>query len=113
MDARMNEVYWGIYERENGGALTLHGMEHVGPPESVSLGGRLVLIGAGTGFNAYPVLNERFPGLRIHDTALPMASDIAILAELALQRGEGVQASEAQPVYLRDQVAWVSAAQPK
>jgi tRNA threonylcarbamoyladenosine biosynthesis protein TsaB len=113
MDARMNEVYWGIYARENDGSLTLHGTEQVGAPQSVSLAGRLVVRGVGTGFRAYPALKERFPGLRIDDAALPNASDIAILGDLALQRGEGVRASGAQPVYLRDQVAWVTATQVK
>lgn len=113
MDARMNEVYWGVYARESDGALTLLGAEHVGPPESVLLGDGVVRMGVGTGFRAYPVLKERFPGLRIDDAALPAAGDIAFLGELALQRGEGVSAANAQPVYLRDQVAWAKSAQVK
>lgn len=113
MDARMNEVYWGLYARQSDGVLTLLGTEHVGDPEQVSLGGQAAFAGVGTGFRAYPVLKERFPGLRFDDTALPRASDIALLGELALLRGEGGRASEAQPVYLRDQVAWVSPSQAK
>lgn len=113
MDARMNEVYWGIYARQGNGTLALHGAEHVGAPESVSLDGQAVVMGVGTGFQAYSLLKERFPGLRIDDAALPRASDIAFLGEMALQRGEGVRASEAQPVYLRDQVAWVGASRLK
>jgi tRNA threonylcarbamoyladenosine biosynthesis protein TsaB len=113
MDARMNEVYWGVYARQRDGALTLLGAEHVGAPESVSVGGQAAVMGVGTGFRAYPVLKNRFPGLQFDDSALPRASDIALLGELALQRGEGVSASEAQPVYLRDQVAWVSPPQAK
>jgi tRNA threonylcarbamoyladenosine biosynthesis protein TsaB len=106
MDARMNEVYWGIYARSSDGLMTLQGLEHVGSPESVSLAARPAQIGAGTGFNAYPVLKERFPGLQTVASALPTAGDVALLAEGALQRGEGVHAADAQPVYLRDQVAW-------
>ncbi len=113
MDARMNEVYWGVYARGGDGRLTLQGTEGVGPAESVFLDDPRVVMGVGTGFHAYSVLKGRFPGLRIDDTALPRASDIACLGELALLRGEGLQASGAQPVYLRDQVAWVSAAQVK
>jgi tRNA threonylcarbamoyladenosine biosynthesis protein TsaB len=106
MDARMNEVYWGVYARGSDGRLTLQGVEHVGPPESVLLGGCAALVGVGTGFRAYPVLKERFPELHVDDTALPNAGDIALLAEEALRRGEGVRAADARPVYLRDQVAW-------
>ena len=36
---------------------------------------------------------------------LPHAEDLLRLAECAWARGEGVDAEQAQPVYLRDQVA--------
>ncbi|MEY4933510.1 MAG: hypothetical protein RLZZ403_1830 [Pseudomonadota bacterium] len=113
MDARMNEVYWARFRTAEGGGVALLGEERVGSPDSVDAGDDGVVLGAGTGFRAYPALRERMQGLRIDDTALPRASDIAYLGELALRRGQGVQASEAQPVYLRDQVAWVSAVQAK
>lgn len=113
MDARMNEVYWGIYSRDLDGALTLVGKESVGPPGNVSLGGQHVVMGVGTGFQAYPVLKEQFQGLRFDDTALPNAQAVAWLGESALYRGEGLPASGAQPVYLRDQVAWVTVAPVK
>jgi tRNA threonylcarbamoyladenosine biosynthesis protein TsaB len=34
------------------------------------------------------------------------ARDVAVLAVLALGRGEAVSAEQALPVYLRDQVTW-------
>lgn len=105
MDARMNEVYWGIYACVDG-VVQLQGSEQVGSPESVTLGGQRVTAAVGTGFRAYPILKERHVGLHIDDTALPRAGDIALLGEQALIRGQGRAAAEAQPVYLRDQVAW-------
>ncbi|MEQ1581357.1 MAG: tRNA (adenosine(37)-N6)-threonylcarbamoyltransferase complex dimerization subunit type 1 TsaB [Steroidobacteraceae bacterium] len=113
MDARMNEVYWGVYSRDASGVLSLVGKESVGLPGSVSLGDQHVVMGVGTGFRAYPALKEQFQGLRFDDTALPNAQAIASLGESALCRGEGLPASGAQPVYLRDQVAWVTAAPVK
>jgi tRNA threonylcarbamoyladenosine biosynthesis protein TsaB len=107
MDARMNEVYWGVYGPEPEGGMVPIVAEQVSSPLAVALHGRSVGSGAGTGFRAHPGLKVRFPGLRIDETALPRASDIAFLGELALRRGEAQGAGDALPVYLRDQVAWV------
>ena len=106
MDARMNEVYWGIYACDDNGFVRLQGSEQVGPPESVAVNDQRVATAVGTGFQAYPVLTERHSGVRIDGAALPRAADIALLGEQALLRGEGQAAANAQPVYLRDQVAW-------
>ncbi len=110
MDARMNEVYWGLFGfAEDGDLLSLND-EQVSPPLAVTLEGRPIAVGAGTGFRAYPDLKERFATLRIDATALPRAAEIALLGERALLRGEGRSAAEAMPVYLRDQVAWIKSA---
>ena len=109
MDARMNEVYWAVYVRDREGVLALQGEEHVGPPGSIPWHGSGIAMGVGTGFDAYPVLRERLPGVPIEGAALPRAGDIALLGAMALHKGEGHRAAEAQPVYLRDQVAWVKA----
>ncbi len=37
---------------------------------------------------------------------LPRAEDMLVIAEQAFQRQQFVRAEEAQPVYLRDSVAW-------
>lgn len=106
MDARMNEVYWARYRLDANGLLALDGDERVGSPESVSAGE--ATHGVGTGFRAYPVLKQRFPALQLDDAALPTAASIALLGEQRLLKGEGKPAADAQPVYLRDQVAWTA-----
>jgi tRNA threonylcarbamoyladenosine biosynthesis protein TsaB len=103
MDARMNEVYWAIYRV--GPVVELVSEERVAAPESVSIYDNQIAIGVGTGWAAYPVLQARFPNLKIDAAMLPRATEIARLGEAALQAGLGVRADQAQPVYLRDDVA--------
>lgn len=105
MDARMGEVYWAQFERVMGGALvTAISPERVDRPEAVVAGASTIF--AGTGFGAYPQLVSQRAGT-VHGTALPHAREIALLAEAELRAGRGKPAAEAEPVYLRDQVAFV------
>lgn len=106
MDARMNEVYWGVFHAGEGQLAVPAFEERVSPPGTVDPQDLSIGSGLGTGFRAYAELKLRFPGLRIDDSALPHAREIALLGEAALRAGEGCRAHEAQPVYLRDQVAW-------
>ncbi|HEY6643953.1 tRNA (adenosine(37)-N6)-threonylcarbamoyltransferase complex dimerization subunit type 1 TsaB [Povalibacter sp.] len=104
MDARMNEVYWGLYDCADDGLVVGVGIESVAAPASVSIAIGNVMRAAGSGFAAYPELAQRFSDLSpVH--ALPRAMEIALLGEASLLRGEGRPAHEAQPVYLRDNVA--------
>ncbi len=104
IDARMDELYWGCYRLENG-EMRLAGVEAVLPPEQVALprGAEGEWFGAGTGWafaSRIPVLVQAMDaGL------LPHAEDLLTLATFAWARGEAVVADQAQPVYLRDNVA--------
>jgi tRNA threonylcarbamoyladenosine biosynthesis protein TsaB len=109
-DARMQEVYWGCYERLEGGCRLI-GAEAVGPPAAVALPhawSGLQVAGAGTGFAAYEVaLAERARGLFTVDPTLrPRAREIAQLAAI-LGKKAAVAPELAHPVYLRDDVASV------
>lgn len=110
-DARMKEVYTGVYRRDRDGLALLNGEERVMPPGAVAAPDRIAparaAAGAGRGFRAYPQLAER---LRAHlayidDALLPDAGSIARLAVARLAAGEGVAPEALQPVYLRDNVA--------
>lgn len=107
MDARMNEVYWGVFVADADGAVTLDGEEQVSPPALVAAE-RIDAI-AGTGLRAYPELVARFAGLPSLPDALPHARDIALLALPVFRAGGAVPATQAKPVYLRDQVTHVKA----
>lgn len=108
MDARMEQVYWSSFAREQGSELvTPLAPERVDAPDAVTDGDYTTL--AGTGFNAYAQLRSRLAtGTRVvHETVLPRASDIALLAEAEFRAGRAKPATEAEPVYVRDQVAHV------
>jgi tRNA threonylcarbamoyladenosine biosynthesis protein TsaB len=104
IDARMDELYWGCYRLEEG-EMRLAGVEAVLPPERVELprGAAGEWFGAGTGW----AFAERIPvAVAAMDAGLlPHAEDLLTLATGAWARGEAVAAEQAQPVYLRDNVA--------
>lgn len=115
-DARMKEVYTGLYRRGHAGLAVLEGVERVVGPDAVALPAPGAtapcttaprLIGAGRGFRAYPQLADRLRGqlAAIDDTLLPGAGEIATLAAAAVRAGEAVVPELLQPVYLRDNVA--------
>lgn len=111
MDARMDQVYWSSFAREHGSELvTLQSAERVDAPDAVVDGDYTVL--AGTGFKAYTQLRARLAtdSRRVHEGTLPKASDIALLAEAEFRAGRAKPATEAAPVYVRDQVAHVKGA---
>lgn len=108
MDARMEQVYWSSFILEQGSTLVRAlAPERVDPPAAVADGDYTMF--AGTGFKAYPQLLARssVPGQVIHDAVLPRASEIAELAEAEFRAGRAKSPAEAEPVYVRDQVAHV------
>jgi tRNA threonylcarbamoyladenosine biosynthesis protein TsaB len=62
---------------------------------------------AGNGIARYPALQARLEsaGLSYCAAVYPRADAIARLGEQMLQQGDGVDAAEALPVYIRDNVA--------
>lgn len=104
IDARMDEVYWGCY-RASQGEMQLAGLEAVLPPEQAYLprGVSGEWFGAGTGWCHASRIPT--PVSAMDASLLPHAEDLLRLASFAWQRGEAVEADQAQPVYLRDNVA--------
>lgn len=108
MDARMEQVYWSSFILEQGSDLVSSlTPERVDPPAAVPSGDYTML--AGTGFQAYPPLLTRLSGSGqvVHAGVLPHAREIALLAEAEFRAGRAKSAAEAEPVYVRDQVAHV------
>jgi len=112
MDARMGEVYWGRFQSNDDGPVTSLSVEQVSAPERVIESQRhdkwTPVIAVGTGFGAYPALLHHFAGCELNATALPHAREIALLASRDYRLGLAVQAAQAQPIYLRDQVTHVA-----
>lgn len=109
-DARMGEIYWGVYERSPSGLVAV-GAEAVSPPERVPLdsGARHV---AGNALARHPALAERLlgAGFKFRKETWPRADAVARLAVQTLTDGGGLPPHEALPVYVRDDVARPSGA---
>ncbi len=115
IDARMGEVYWGCYQNIDG-EVSLIDEEKISKPEVI---GGLDKQGGfcfGSGWQAY------YPELMTSDSSeittaindvFPSAQSIAKLAASAYSRGEVIDAADAEPVYLRNDVAKKKAEQGK
>lgn len=109
IDARMDEVYWGAYERNSAGLMVLYGEEAVLPPGQVPLPEGEGWFGVGTGWGSYSSILAEHCGDKLegwNGENLPHAADVARLGIAGYNAGEVVKAELAIPVYLRDQVAW-------
>ncbi len=107
LDARMAEVYWAAYRRDGEGWQAVSEPQ-LALPESVAVPAGGEWVGAGNGFAALgAVLRPRLAAAlaRIDDTLMPDAAAMAPLAARAFERGEGMDAALAAPIYLRDKVA--------
>ncbi|OON40490.1 tRNA (adenosine(37)-N6)-threonylcarbamoyltransferase complex dimerization subunit type 1 TsaB [Izhakiella australiensis] len=110
IDARMGEVYWAQYLRDSDGGWQGEVTEAVLKPEAAQL--RMSQLEGdwapvGTGWQAWPQLTERSKlNLARCEVTLPAAQDMLPLAAAALARGAVVDAEHAEPVYLRNDVAW-------
>jgi len=108
MDARMGEIFWGVYQRGQQGMAELVGKESVLAVEHVALP-NIPGVGLGSGWLAYGQgLKRRFGGLVkgiVAENVWPKASAIARLGEHLYGKGLAVPVELAQPVYLRDKVA--------
>lgn len=107
LDARMGEVYWGLFAESSSGGVAASAALKVGPPSSVQLPPSGRYRGVGRGFSAYPALAS-LPGLELEARdrrALPEAYAMAHLGRIRLNGGLGIDASDLQPEYVRDKVA--------
>jgi tRNA threonylcarbamoyladenosine biosynthesis protein TsaB len=113
MDARMGEVYWGVFEDAQGFPAVVRWPEAVTAPADLPEGLRgAVGAAAGRALAAYPALPDwlELPASACLSEAEPHALDIVQLAAADLLRGVPWQdATAAQPVYLRNQVAQMPA----
>ena len=108
LDARMGEVYWGIFEASADDLMRPQAAERVCPPTQVPLPAGDGWLGIGNGWRAHrDALRERLGGQldNRNDGREPMAAYLVPLALDMHRRGQLCTPSEALPVYLRDRVA--------
>lgn len=112
LDARLGEVYAGLFQRQreaDGGAGLMRpaGPEQVTAPDRLRLGNVAPLCVAGPGWAAHEASLRAALGAApavIAEDALPRADAVARLGAAMIAASDGVAADAAQPVYLRDQV---------
>jgi len=113
IDARMGEVYAGLFRRVDGRA-ELVGEETVGRADALTLPDASALNIIGTGWSSYRDALTAilpYPPRWAEGDRYPQAADIARLAATIAAAGEGVAADKVLPVYLRDKVALTLAEQ--
>jgi tRNA threonylcarbamoyladenosine biosynthesis protein TsaB len=107
IDARMEEVYWGVYQRDAGGIVRLIGEERVCPHQQVPVPEGTGWMGIGSGWDRYSTvllarLGQAVAGWK--PDCYPHAADVAVLGADGYRQGLAVAPELALPVYLRDEV---------
>lgn len=107
MDARMEEIFWAVYLRNDLGLAELIGAEAVTPALAVEFPDKTGF-GVGSGWGVYAEqLNSRLGSrvLGVESDIWPRAAAIAQLGAYGYANGLAVPVEQAMPVYLRDKVA--------
>jgi tRNA threonylcarbamoyladenosine biosynthesis protein TsaB len=107
MDARMDEIFWGCYQRSELGLAQLIGAESVTAADAVSFPDQAGF-GVGSGWGVYAdILGKRLASCLqgVEVEIWPTAACIAQLGAMMVANGETVAVEQAMPVYLRDKVA--------
>ena len=108
IDARMGEVYWALYQANDNNIMRLVGTEKVCPPNAIEYpNAQGAWFGVGSGWESYAeilqhTMGKTLTGFRVGD--YPSAEASCSLAVDAYQRGEILDASQAVPIYLRNNV---------
>ena len=123
IDARMAEVYNGYFVLDEDNIMQAQQAEAVTPPEQLKEHLSSVITtpcyAVGTGWDAYAEklseqlgdqAGEKFSALKTNegspDVLFPTAEAMLIIGKSKLEKGQGVSAEDAQPVYVRDTVSW-------
>lgn len=111
LDARMEDVYWAVFQRHANGELQCLSGEHVMSPAAVVTHAALASVGAlvaaGSGLHYAPL--AALAASKAVESWLdmhPRAEDIALLAAPRYSAGQAESIDQAQLVYLRDTVSW-------
>ena len=110
LDARMGEVYWAQYDLADDVQTALSPVlpPALGAPGAVAPDGDVVA--CGNGFAAYADELAALSCAATADTAImPHAIQVGQLAQRAFAAGQTVTAAQAQPLYLRNKIAYTSA----
>ncbi len=108
IDARMGEVYWGVYQLAGEGIMRSVVEECVCPPARAPLPASGRWLGIGTGWTGHAEFLKQRLGDRLFEVAADPylhAREVAVLGLDVFRQNRAVTAELAVPVYLRDEVA--------
>lgn len=106
IDARMGQVYWGLFEQTEE-SITLQGELGLCGPQAIA-GVSQNIIGVGSGWDAYvAVLTPQLRPTKVIEERFPLAIN-GLRMGLELPKGKWLTASALTPLYLRNDVARVS-----
>ena len=106
IDARMNEVYWGCYQAQNG-LMSLVNKEKVRPVTSIESEGEWHCLGSGWDTFETELKQSKLVNITsFTNECFPHAQDVAVLAADLYLKGKTVSAENAIPSYIRDEVTW-------
>lgn len=111
LDARMGEVYWAQYRYDSAAGLwrELAAPVLCAPGAVAPLPVDGPLAACGNGLSAYPEAFAAQTFGAAYPDIMPHAAQLAPLGRAALAAGKAVGAAEAQPLYLRNKIAYTSA----
>lgn len=106
-DARMQEIYWALFEYDESQSRMLPTIEEqVSEPSAIRAVKHDTLCGIGSAWESYhDSMTSLLTPETIFETELPHAQDIAQIARLMAQSNQLIRAEQATPIYLRDNVA--------
>ncbi|MDZ7839824.1 MAG: tRNA (adenosine(37)-N6)-threonylcarbamoyltransferase complex dimerization subunit type 1 TsaB [Gammaproteobacteria bacterium] len=106
IDARMSQVYWNVYQRDAGtGAMRAIQEARVAYPGDVRLPEAGEWMAAGSGCDAYrDELLRDDTGVTFVDGVHPHAGEIARIAAAIYEAGGAVDAKDAAPEYVRNDI---------
>lgn len=115
IDARMNEVYYAVYENVNGIAVAITEPAVTRPEENpfkaalavLNISDSVRVTAAGTGWDNYSDLLAKDLPVTVnlsHSCRLPEAQDMLTLAQAG--QSKAVSAEQLEPLYVRNEVTW-------
>jgi len=107
LDARMGEVYWAQYRYQDGGWITI-AEPALSAPAAVQAQGAPLACGNGLSAFAAQFAGQPFVA-NARPELMPHARHVATLGCVALAQGRALAPQDAQPLYLRNQVALTTA----
>lgn len=108
IDARMDEVYLGAYEKGADGLARALTVPWISAPRAFRFPDAGPWVGVGTGWGRYEAelrLDTNGVVDRVEGAALPHATAALRLGRAAFERGQAIDADTLAPLYLRDKVA--------